>query len=167
MNIQRMSIPLFFLFSAFACSPSSESSRIDRSEIPSSYKIVIGEGGGFAGLWTGYSILPGDTLLEWHGRTPEENAVFAGTLLPTPSRFSGMKSGASKSLIMLRLPFRRISCRYCPSRSTARTTTLAGWFPQIVTQQHLRPENSVPGVSKPLTNRSGTERNTFDLQHGG
>lgn len=67
------------LFSKLACSPSS-STHNEPVPLPADLQIVLGEGGGFSGLWSGYSIHAGDTVFEWKGRSFGENPVFAGTL---------------------------------------------------------------------------------------
>jgi hypothetical protein len=48
--------------------------------VPADLKIVFGEGGGFSGLWSGYTILAGDTVFSWKGKSFGENPTFAGTL---------------------------------------------------------------------------------------
>lgn len=79
MRVSRTLITVLLVFPSFCCSPSSDSSRADVS-LPSNFKIEVAEGGGFTGMWSGYSILPGDSILEWNGRPGEMHTTYAGRL---------------------------------------------------------------------------------------
>ena len=76
--LSRAILVLLFLLLPIGCSPTSSSSRVAPPSVPSDLRIVIGEGGGITGLWSGYSILAGDTLLTWKGQSMGENPTFAG-----------------------------------------------------------------------------------------
>ena len=44
------------------------------STIPSDFQLVIGEGGGFTGLWNGYVVDSTGAVSTWRGISPEQNA---------------------------------------------------------------------------------------------
>lgn len=73
-------ITLLLLSAQFGCAPMSPSTHNGSPAIPADLQIVLGEGGGFSGLWTGYSIQASDTVFEWKGKSFGENPVFAGML---------------------------------------------------------------------------------------
>jgi hypothetical protein len=50
------------------------------SAIPSDLRVMVGDGGGFSGLWTGFTITAGDSVYRWTGRFPGDNAAFYGFL---------------------------------------------------------------------------------------
>ncbi len=64
----------------FACSSAAPTFHSQTPDIPAKFTIDVGEGGGFTGLWSGYSIVTGDTLLVWSGKSMGENPRYAGTL---------------------------------------------------------------------------------------
>jgi hypothetical protein len=78
--LQRILVMTFLLLAHPGCSPTSSSSRNESTPVPTDFKIVFGEGGGFSGLWSGYSIHADDTVYLWKGRSFGENPIFAGTL---------------------------------------------------------------------------------------
>jgi hypothetical protein len=74
---------LFFLTLAFlACHP-SRSTKSETSSLvspPHDFRLVIGEGGGFAGQWVGYTIDSTGGILSWRGRTAEDDSKPSGRL---------------------------------------------------------------------------------------
>jgi hypothetical protein len=46
------------------------------------FRIVVGEGGGFAGTWEGYTIWSDGTVAAWSGRKARENEHEVGKLPP-------------------------------------------------------------------------------------
>jgi hypothetical protein len=79
--LSRMLVVTFALLPSLGCSPNSSSMHNESFPLPTDLQIVFGEGGGFSGLWSGYSIHADDTVYEWKGRSFGENPVYAGTLL--------------------------------------------------------------------------------------
>ncbi len=49
-------------------------------EIPEDFRIVFGNGGGFAGLWEGFTVESNGQVLRWLGRYAEDKAQPAGSL---------------------------------------------------------------------------------------
>ena len=80
MSTPRTLFTVLLVFPSICCSPSSDSSRSDDSALPLNFKIEIAEGGGFTGMWNGFAILAGDSVLEWSGRPPEVHPMYAGQL---------------------------------------------------------------------------------------
>ena len=58
----------------------TQKSPVNEAQVPSDFGIVFGEGGGFAGLWQGYTIKPDGTVLGWQGRVAEQNPRVIGKL---------------------------------------------------------------------------------------
>ncbi|NNF05240.1 MAG: hypothetical protein HKN21_00635 [Candidatus Eisenbacteria bacterium] len=48
--------------------------------VPDDFHLVLGEGGGVTGQWTGITVLADGTLKKWQGKAAEENAEKVGTL---------------------------------------------------------------------------------------
>lgn len=72
-------VPLLTIFS-LACSSSSSTSKSELPKVPSDLRITIGSGGGFSGIWKGYTLLAGDSIMEWEGKSIGENPKYVGTL---------------------------------------------------------------------------------------
>jgi hypothetical protein len=66
------------LFAAGSCSSSPSGDPVPAS--PPDFRLSVGEGGGFSGLWTGFTLTVGDSVFQWTGRLPGENRVYAGRL---------------------------------------------------------------------------------------
>ncbi len=49
---------------------------------PAEFSIVLGEGGGFAGTWQGYTITGNGVVFSWSGRGARENEQEIGLLAP-------------------------------------------------------------------------------------
>jgi hypothetical protein len=68
--------------------PSCTSSRPEKAPataldpVPGDFRIVIGEGGGIAGLVSGYTVSAAGDVFEWKGRAAEQNLKRVGTLDP-------------------------------------------------------------------------------------
>ncbi len=78
--MQTASVILILAITRLACSPAMPPTHSGTPDIPPKFKIAFGEGGGFSGAWSGYSITSGDSILEWSGPATKETAHFAGTL---------------------------------------------------------------------------------------
>jgi len=50
--------------------------------LPGDLRIVIGEGGGIAGLMTGYTVVAAGDIFEWRGRTADQDLKRVGALDP-------------------------------------------------------------------------------------
>lgn len=54
---------------------------MDRAtSLPDSLSVIFGQGGGFAGLWNGYTVQPDGLVLKWQGYVAENNAQAYGRL---------------------------------------------------------------------------------------
>lgn len=49
---------------------------------PGDFRIVIGEGGGIAGLMSGFTLVAAGDVFEWNGRAADQNLKRLGTLDP-------------------------------------------------------------------------------------
>ena len=56
----------------------AESTQYDPA--PSDFKMMLGQGGGFAGRWTGFTIESDGSIVEWSGPVAGSNEHPAGTL---------------------------------------------------------------------------------------
>ncbi len=78
----RLCITALMLALLQACSPSR--STVSSSEgvpaVPPDLKIVLGDGGGIAGMWNGYTVIAPDSILRWKGSEPGLNPAPAGVL---------------------------------------------------------------------------------------
>ena len=63
------------------CSKSSKKAD-DQIAIPAQFSIMFGQGGGFTGRWSGYTIEADGTLLKWDGRYAEDGAKPIAQLTP-------------------------------------------------------------------------------------
>ncbi len=76
--IYFMSASLFLSFAA--CSKENKSSPQETDKPPADFSLVFGEGGGFTGLWQGYTINAEGSISSWQGRMAGENAKPSGQL---------------------------------------------------------------------------------------
>ena len=66
-----------YIATMIACIAAACASQRDVSEdkqLPENLEIQFGSGGGFTGLWTGYTIRGDGTVLKWQGRAAGQNA---------------------------------------------------------------------------------------------
>ncbi|MCK4306419.1 MAG: hypothetical protein KAY24_19410 [Candidatus Eisenbacteria sp.] len=61
-------------------------SRSSAGALPTDLTIVFGEGGGFTGLWEGYTIQPDGNVLHWRGPVAEQDPQQVGRLSETDRR---------------------------------------------------------------------------------
>ena len=64
-------------------SPSSSAIAPSNSEampVPEDFRLVCGQGGGFTGLWDGFTVQADGQVFSWSGRMAEENLTPAGKL---------------------------------------------------------------------------------------
>jgi hypothetical protein len=61
-----------------ACHSSSPRSATDTTSVPADLRVVVGEGGGFAGRWTGFSINSSGSVLSWSGPYEEAETELTG-----------------------------------------------------------------------------------------
>jgi hypothetical protein len=67
----------------FSCSGPPQSGSTTRGGlVPKDFRMSVGEGGGFSGIWSGYTIQGGDSVYAWNGRGPESNPGFLGLIPP-------------------------------------------------------------------------------------
>jgi hypothetical protein len=55
---------------------SSEATKSDiysLASVPTDFQLVIGEGGGFTGQWSGYVVDSAGVIFSWRGTSPEQN----------------------------------------------------------------------------------------------
>ena len=67
------------------CEPSRHASQqievpATMAPAPGDVKIVCGQGGGFTGAWSGYTIFGGGTIQSWKGAYAEDQMVAEGTV---------------------------------------------------------------------------------------
>ena len=67
------------LFQLGACS-SAKNTPDPLVDVPENFRVVFGQGGGFAGLWEGFTVQPDGSVLEWQGRYQEDGAKPSGQL---------------------------------------------------------------------------------------
>lgn len=53
---------------------------MQEAEVPADFTMVFGQGGGFAGLWSGYVIHADGTVQTWQGPVTREDTTTAGML---------------------------------------------------------------------------------------
>lgn len=70
---------LGLLFLAGACSNAQQTME-PPVVIPEDFRVVFGKGGGFAGLWEGFTVDANGQVLKWMGRYAEDKAQPAGSL---------------------------------------------------------------------------------------
>ena len=63
-----------------SCSKTNKQASSFAQEVPDDFSIQFGEGGGFTGMWQGYTIKANGDILSWQGRTYGENPESVGTL---------------------------------------------------------------------------------------
>jgi hypothetical protein len=69
------------LLNMIGCGSSKEQSLKQTTELPSSYNIVIGSGGGFTGMYSGYYIDTLGNISKWDGRVfSDKNLKYISTL---------------------------------------------------------------------------------------
>src|SRR5262247_1248393 len=66
-----MSISMFLLFAA--CSKENKSAAQGAEALPSDFRFAFGQGGGFTGMWQGYTIDSSGAIYAWQGKMPGEN----------------------------------------------------------------------------------------------
>ena len=71
---------VFFLSLLVACSSAKEGNSSQQSPLPGDFFIEVGEGGGFTGLWQGYSVDSTGAVQELSGRTLGAARAPVGTL---------------------------------------------------------------------------------------
>ncbi|MGH7496739.1 MAG: hypothetical protein ACREOO_30680 [bacterium] len=76
-----MGAALFLLFSS--CSKENKSAAQGADKLPSDFRLVFGEGGGFTGMWQGYTIDSSGAIYSWQGKLAGENPRSAGKLSAT------------------------------------------------------------------------------------
>lgn len=69
---------LIFSLLCVSCSKKNKQPDGTPKNVPSDFSIRFGEGGGFTGLWKGYTIQADGTILSWQGRMAGENPKIAG-----------------------------------------------------------------------------------------
>ncbi len=78
----RLCITALVLAVFQACSPSH--STMNSTEgipaVPPDLKIILGDGGGLAGTWNGFTVIAPDSILRWKGSEPGVNPAPAGVL---------------------------------------------------------------------------------------
>lgn len=80
-RISRWSFVFACLFLlAFTCSKTNKQSTENGQEVPADLRIQFGEGGGFAGMWQGYTIEADGTVLSWQGRAVGEKSEVIGKI---------------------------------------------------------------------------------------
>ena len=65
---------------AFACSKTKKPAGSNSQDIPADLQIQFGEGGGFTGMWQGYTIQADGTVSTWQGRTVGDKPEVIGKL---------------------------------------------------------------------------------------
>jgi hypothetical protein len=55
---------------------------IQVADVPADFMMTFGQGGGFAGLWSGYVIHADGAVQAWQGPATREDTTAAGTLRP-------------------------------------------------------------------------------------
>jgi hypothetical protein len=75
----HLSVVLSLTLVGFSCTQSSKQA-VNGKRIPDDLTIVVGQGGGFTGLWQGYTIRADGSVLEWHGKAPEANSNLKGRI---------------------------------------------------------------------------------------
>jgi hypothetical protein len=80
----RLSLFLTIATGIFLAScQSSDTTRPDiysQSSAPKDFQLMIGEGGGFTGIWTGYVVDSTGTVSSWRGISPDQNTKRTGKL---------------------------------------------------------------------------------------
>lgn len=71
---------LLFVFGLTGCTNSSVQTETVIVPIPADFRVVLGQGGGFAGLWSGYTILADGSVQAWSGPVQNENPEVIGML---------------------------------------------------------------------------------------
>jgi hypothetical protein len=77
-------ILLLFLLQFLSCTSSrpEKTPATAHDPVPGDLRIVIGEGGGIAGLMSGYSVDAAGDVFEWKGRAADQNLNRVGALDP-------------------------------------------------------------------------------------
>lgn len=84
--IQLPHFPLFLTIATGLLLASCQSSEATRPDIysltsaPKDFQLVIGEGGGFTGVWNGHIVDSTGTVSSWRGISPDQNIKRTGKL---------------------------------------------------------------------------------------
>ena len=62
------------------CARSNATTQV--ADVPADFTMTFGQGGGFAGLWSGYVIQADGTVQTWRGAATREDTTAAGMLEP-------------------------------------------------------------------------------------
>ncbi len=118
------------LLAEFGCSSASSSKHAEATSLPADLRIIIGEGGGFSGLWSGYSIRASIPVFEWKGTSLGENPIFAGTL---PHDSLSALWQAARDLHLLEQPSKAVHANYVQALAiaTGGAEHLFQWEPSI------------------------------------
>ena len=75
---------MLFLLQSLSCTSSrpEKTPATALDPVPGDLRIVIGEGGGIAGLMSGYTVDAAGDVFEWKGRAADQNLKRVGTLDP-------------------------------------------------------------------------------------
>jgi hypothetical protein len=84
MNRIMQAVALALVLGTLAVACSSSGTGDNAAGVPPDLRILVGQGGGFSGLWSGYALNAGDSVFRCNGRLPGENPVWVG-LIPHDS----------------------------------------------------------------------------------
>jgi hypothetical protein len=72
------SVSTFLFLLLGACSKENKSSARSADKVPADFNLIFGDGGGFTGLWQGYTVDANGAIYSWQGKIAGENAKPAG-----------------------------------------------------------------------------------------
>lgn len=98
MNRLLTAVPMGILLGLLLGSCSTSGSGSATAGIPADLRIMLGEGGGFSGLWSGFTLTSGDSVFRWTGRLPGDNLVAVGSV-PHDSLLALWRSIDASSLL--------------------------------------------------------------------
>jgi len=57
-----------------------ETSRMNKKQLDEKFELILGKGGGFAGLWSGYRLIEDGTVYQWAGKKNQTEGEKVGVL---------------------------------------------------------------------------------------